>query len=279
MRRFCIGFFAVLGWAAAQTGPLPRWVLDLSRAKRHLRANFERMPNYVCLETIHRFESNRRNPQFRPLDTVRLQVALVAGQEVFAWEGVGQLTESDPGSWIHRGLIGTGTFAGTARNLFVHDAGRTTGFGEGTDGGKRVLRFDFEIPEIFHPMQLQWGSLSGWVGERGSFRVDGETLDLLEIADNATDIPPELGIMETTTVIRYGRVRIGESEVILPASAETLMTRFDGTSYRNVTEFSACREYVADSNISFGPAFVSDSTITYTPEGKRDAPAPRPGAK
>ncbi len=279
MRVLAAGFLAVLAWSAPQTGELPRWVLDLSRIKRHLKANFARLPNYVCAQTIHRYASTRKSPETRPLDVLRLEVALVGGRELFAKEGAGQFSEDDPSVFISQGSIGTGAFSQTASNLFVHDAGRTTGFQEERDGGKPVFRYDYDIPQMLNPMKMSWGSVSAWVGERGSYWVDPETLDLLEIENNATDIAPELGIMDAYTIIKYAKVRIGESDVLLPASAEMVMTRFDGTRTRNVTEFSSCREYSTESRISFGPAFVSDSKVTYGGEKKSNAPPAGPPAR
>ncbi len=274
MRLVWIILVGLLGWAAPQTGELPRWVLDLSRIKRHLRANFEHMPNFVCLETIQRSQSARRNSPFRALGVLRLEVAVVGGRELYAPEGAGLLKRMDLTALISQGAIGDGDFSGTPFNLFVHDGGRTTGFEEEFDGGKKLLRYDYEIPQMQHPRTMSAGSRSAVVGERGSFWVDPETLDLVEIEENATDIPPGLGIMEATTNIRYGRVRIGKTDALLPSTATLVISNFDGSVSRNVMEFSGCREYVSESTISFGPAYVSDSKVTYGGEiqGKPAAP-------
>jgi hypothetical protein len=275
MRLLSIGVLAILAWAAPQTSELPAWVINLARIKRHLKANFQRMPNYVCLQTIHRFQSTRRNPEFRPLDVLRLEVAVVGGHELFAREGAHRFTEDDPVVFISQGSIGTGAFSTTASNLFVYDAGRTTGFQEERDGGKPVFRYDYDIPQMLSPMKMSWGSVSAWVGERGSYWIEPETLDLLEIEDNATDIAPELGIMDSSTTIKYGRMRIGEADVLLPVTAEMTMSRYDGTRSRNVTGFSSCRAYTTESTITFGPSFVSDSKVTYGGE-TRSGPPPAP---
>ena len=36
----------------------------------------------------------------------------------------------------------------------------------------------------------------------------------------AEEIPPQLGVFDTTTRINYARIRIGVSDVLLPQSAE-----------------------------------------------------------
>lgn len=254
-----IGILSLLAWAAPQTSELPLWVLELSRIKRHLRANFERVPNFVCMETVERSQKMRARARLQHLDTIRLEVAFVGGKELFARPGAKQFTESDPAALISQGAFGTGAFSTTAINLFVHDVARTTGYGEERDGGKVVLRYDFEIPQMLAHYRLSSGSVTAEVGEQGSFWVDRETLDLREIEVRATSIPIALNVAELTTTIHFERVHIGSSDVILPKLAEMVMSSFDGGRNRNVTAFSGCREYMSESRITFkeeapGPA-------------------------
>jgi hypothetical protein len=269
VRWLSIGVVALLELSALPAQDLPDWVLQLSRAKHHARSNFERLPNYACFQTVERFDKGPRDRVFRPLDTLHLEVAFVGGKELYA-RGGGHFDAESPSDLISTGAFGTGTFTSTARNLFVLDASRPTGWSrEYRDGKPEALRFDFEISQMKGPLTLQTGSVTAVVGERGSFWVDPESLDLLEIEDHAVDIPPELLMIDSQTNIRYAKVRIGSSDVILPRTAEMLVLRSSGGISRNVSEFSGCREYGSESTITFG----DDPPLPQT------APPPPPPAK
>ncbi len=272
MRPVILLTVAACGLGAPQSQELPRWVLELSRVKRHLRANFERLPNYVCLQTVNRFEKAPNVRDFRLVDTWRLDVAQVGNHEMLALAGTGSLEAEAPPEVLQQGAFGTGAYSSLARNLFVNDAGRTTGWGEEQMDGRAAFRFDFEIPQMVSAYLLQSGSAKAIVGERGSYWVDAASLDLLRMEDSATDIPPTLPIQEVRTAIRYAKVRIGASEVILPQSAETTIVNFDGRQSRNVMDFSGCREYGSESKITFGEP-VPAQDLSLPAPGRKGVPA------
>lgn len=83
---------------------LPRDVILLGKIKQKMKQNLSRIPNYTCLETIQR---GRRAPErfvisvpgkqvpFRRTDVVRLEVAEVGNQELFAHVGEHNFEKSD----------------------------------------------------------------------------------------------------------------------------------------------------------------------------------------
>ena len=84
-----------------------------------------------------------------------------------------------------------------------------------------------------------------------SYWVDPETKDLIRLEEFAVDIPPTLDIKENLTSVTYGRVKIGEAQVLLPLSAETTVSNVSGWRAKNHIDFSGCREYKAESIIRF----------------------------
>src|SRR5437870_12723323 len=72
--------------AAAQTESPPEVVL-LSRIKQHMKARLLQVPNYTCLETVERWQQISASAKFKPVDTVRVEVAEVDGKELFARPG------------------------------------------------------------------------------------------------------------------------------------------------------------------------------------------------
>lgn len=231
---------------------LPQWVLQLSRIKRQAKAELVRLPNFACVETINRFQKQPSSAVFKPLNTVRMDVAFVDGKELVApVGGTGAFQEMDMRALSYGGVIGTGAFAAVARNLFVNDTGRTTGWGEERILERPALRYDFVIPEMQAGYTITSGFASASVGIEGTFWADAETLELLRVEEHAVDIPPSLGIQDTSTTVTYARTHIGASDVLLPRWAETVLTNTNGWRGRNEIEFTGCREYVADSVIRF----------------------------
>jgi hypothetical protein len=181
-----------------------------------------------------------------------MDVAFVDGKELVAPVGAaGAFQEMDIRRLSYGGVIGTGAFSAVARNLFVNDNGRTTGWGEERILETPALRYDFVVPEMQAGYTISSGSATASVGLEGTFWADAETLELLRVEEHAVDIPPGLGIQDTSTTVTYARTRIGASNVLLPRWAETVVINTDGWRGRNAIEFTNCREYVADSVIRF----------------------------
>ncbi len=252
MSRLAIGVtIALSGWATLAAQDLPEWVLQLSRIKRQARTELERLPDFACGQTIQRFERRPHAVNFKPIDTLRLEVAYVGNKELYAPAGGGSFSEPDLAHLGAGGAMGTGPFSAVARNLLVYDHGRVTGHGSDRIQDRPALCFDFEIPEMFAGYSLSSGSRTGTAGLQGTFCADAETLTLLRIEEKAVDIPADLLIEEAFTAVDYSLTRIGASQVLLPKSAEMRINGYDGLIRRNVIEFSNCREYTAQSVIHF----------------------------
>jgi len=242
---------AVLLMAVLPGQDLPPGLLLLARVKQHGRATFEHIPNYACLETIHRFEKPRNATSFRSVDTLHLEVASVDGKELFARQGAA-FEDEDLHVFISQGVISSGAFSSTPLNLFVRDVARITPLPqEGMIAGS-MLGFHFEESVMAAGLVVQSGGGKGQAGLRGAFWVDPQTLDLVRIEEQAVDLPPLLLMRDLTTSIDYARTHIGSSDPLLPQSAETAITDFYGAERKNSIEFSGCREYTSESTIHFG---------------------------
>jgi hypothetical protein len=57
--------------------------------------NLARLPNYTCVQTIERSHRAARKKIFERQDLMRLEVALVGGQERFAWPGAKRIEETE----------------------------------------------------------------------------------------------------------------------------------------------------------------------------------------
>src|SRR5580704_12121481 len=101
------GWLVILAAALAQAQPDTS--LE-SKITARVAENLEGLPNYTCGLSIERFSRKTHKEKFERLDTVRVEVAYVDGQELFGWPGAGRIEESQLSNLVS-GTIGTGDFA------------------------------------------------------------------------------------------------------------------------------------------------------------------------
>jgi len=266
MWKLCgLVLLACSGSAVAAPDDLPREMVMLARFKQQMRQILSQVHNYTCLETIERSVQGRRAKVFSPLDTVLLEVSSLEGKELLAWPGARRFHEADPSSFVSGGLMGSGVFATYARNVFLYDTTTIQYYGYEDMAGSPVARFDFRVPEVWSKYQIQANGGSAKVATTGSFWIDPTSLDLVRMEVRADKIPASLGIENTVTIIDYARMRIGDSEVLMPQGAKLRLTLLSGEVRRNEIQFSHCREYRTDSSIRFdmpdAPAAVPPPTV------------------
>ncbi|MGH9559110.1 MAG: hypothetical protein ACRD30_07705 [Bryobacteraceae bacterium] len=249
-------FFAVLCAAAAcvsaqpaRLGGLSPELLTLLQIRQRMLANLDRQPDYTCHETIER--SRRAGPSrpFEPRDTLRLEVALIDGTEMFGWPGENGFDETDPRDIVADGAMGNGDFALHARAIFENASAVFTF--RGLSAG--LLKYDFRVPRELSRYQLRVGSQQAFVGYGGSILADAATLDIQSIEIAADGIPPALGLSQTLDRMEYATQRIGSGDFLLPASSELIMADRGGGANRNRVVFDGCREFKGEVSVSFNP--------------------------
>jgi hypothetical protein len=78
------------------------------------------------------------------------------------------------------------------------------------------------------------------------------TYDIVRLALQSSDIPPQLMLVESSHSVDYARIKLGEDEFLLPQTAGSRMIKFSGEESVNRVEFTQCHLYGAESSISFG---------------------------
>jgi hypothetical protein len=239
---------AVLLWVPPAAGGSEE-ILD--QIKEKVRANLSRQPDYMCLETVDRFWRRSAASEFERLDTLHLEVGLAGDREMFAWRGARKFSDKDLSDLVGSGAVGSGNFAMRARNVFLSGGATFTDRGEALVGERKALRFDYEVPARASGYRVRGAAFEAVVGFHGSFWVDAATLDLLRLEVEADDIPAELGLARTHDVLEYAPIRIGEADFILPSSSQLTMVSARGHENQNRTRFTGCRQYTAESRLSF----------------------------
>ncbi len=250
-RLIAVSLFAAAGLAHPPQTPLKPEVIQLSRIRIRAIENLSRLPNYTCRETIER--SIRKPPanRFQLVDTVRLEVALVKGKELFGWPGAEKFEEGDIGDMVKGGAIGNGNFANHARSIFMGGGAKFNYVGESTVDGSAAIRWNFHVPQMQSRYMLRIGTDQGIAGYHGSFWVDPKTLDLIRLEVIADEIPPGLPLKIASDRMDYAVVKIGDGDFLLPKGSQMTLTDSLGNENRNRTVFTNCRQYGTESTISF----------------------------
>jgi hypothetical protein len=203
---------------------------------------------------------------------VRIEVALVDGDELYAWPGSKKFQDTKIVDMVKGGAIGSGIFALHAKSVFQSNAPQYTFVGERiTEDGRQTLRWDYKVPLALSGYTLRSAPYEATVGYHGSFWVDAKTLDVLRLEVHADDIPPRLEIQTAANAIEYQRVKLGEEEFLLPSKSELRMTATDGHLSLNRTTFTGCRQYAGESKITFEDPETNTEAATL-PERSLDIP-------
>jgi len=259
--RLLFGIAAsALAWGQAAAPPpiaglesLPPASQLLARIRIHMADVLEHQPDYTCLETVERAYRATGARRTTLDDTIRLEVALVDGKEMFAWPGSKKFEETDLRKLIPNGTFGNGNFALHARSVFL---GRVATFeyrGQElyTGAPGPLERYDFHVPRLVSGYTIRMEERSGIAGYHGSFWADKQTLDVRRLEVIAEEIPPELGIQAASDRVDYARLRIGTGDFLLPVESELKMADKFNIESQNRVHFTNCRQYSGESTLKF----------------------------
>ncbi len=224
----------------------------LEAIRRKMSALLRRMPDYTCVETIERWKRGQPCADCRSWERLRLEVAVIGGKERFAWPGAAQFEDREIEQIVPPGAIGTGDFSGFAAAVFLSEAAEFEGPFEDRVDGAAAWRYSYRVPPAASRYTLRDGLNSLRVAYRGAFWVDRQSLDLMRLDVEADGLPaPPLQIASARTTIRYQRLPMGASPVLLPVSSELVLTDTSGRTSRNRTSFGHCRQYTGSSAVRF----------------------------
>ena len=152
-----------------------------------------RQPDYTCTETVERTRQ-AAGSRSRIEDTLRLEVALVDGKEMFAWPGSKQFEDRDLSELVSTGMFGDGNFATYARILFLTNLAVFDERGQAQLNGRPSWRYDFRVSRSAGGSRLRVDGREAVVGFHGSFYADPMTLDVRRIEVEVEDIPAALKV-------------------------------------------------------------------------------------
>lgn len=239
------------GVFAAETGQLAPEVATLAQIKYRMAQTLARQPNYTCVQQVERSQRRLPKGRYELHDLLRIEVALVDGKEMYAWPGSRRFEDVELSAMVTGGAIGTGNFALHARAVFQTNSPRFRHIGPAEWNGRKTVRYDYVVPQMTSGYRIRVKDREAVVGYHGSFWADAETLELVRLEVVADDIPPSLGVVSAHDAMEYARVKIGESEFLLPKSSELVMADIFGNENRNRTTFTSCKQYSGESVLVF----------------------------
>jgi hypothetical protein len=223
----------------------------------------QRQPDYTCTETVERTRQAVGNHS-RIEDTLRLEVALVDGKEMFAWPGSKQFEDRDLSELVSTGMFGNGNFATYARILFLTNMAVFEDRGKTELEGRPSWRYDFRVSRSTGGSRLRVNSREAVVGFHGSFYADPTTLDVRRIEVEAEDIPAELKLLDAETTVDLARLRIGDEDYLLPVGSQLMMAMPDVVN-RNSVRFSSCRKFTGESTLLFNDPILTAASAPTAP--------------
>jgi hypothetical protein len=264
MAVWCAGIICLRAQSPAPMDPAPSQLLQDIRAREMSILNH--LPNYTCIETVERSHRSSSTHAFKLLDTLRLEVALVDGKEMYGWPGAKKFENTELRDIVSgSGAIATGDFALHARAIFGGSA--TFDYrGTGVDGNRKWVRFDYSVALARSGFEIRTGGKHAIVAYHGSFEADPDTLDAQRIEVIADEVPQELGLKRSTDHLEYARTRIGDSDFLLPSQSELTMVDVDGGENRNHVRFSSCRQFAGESVLSFADPSPSANAPAHVEE-------------
>jgi hypothetical protein len=236
-------------WAQTSDASSPESAGLLEQIKQHATEDLASLPNYVCVDSIERSLWIPGEREFRRLDRVHAELAHIEGADRFSWIGNSAFQSRTPTVMVGYGAGFGGDFSDNRTLVFKNSQAKLSYAGRVTIDGRLALRFEFDHPR--GALGVANGNQSGLTAARGAFWIDPQTLDLLQLDIEGYAIPSDLAVRSISDSTTYWRVLIGQRIVLLPRNSEFRLEHADGTGRRNASVFSNCREYTADSTLTF----------------------------
>ena len=247
----------------------------LARAIQKAIERARTIPNYTCVETVTRVyfqpaavslprdcailleQRRRRTPDIvlnaYATDRLRLDVTMSSRGEIFSWSGASRFEDHDIDHVVRNGPMGTGSFGGFLTTIFTSDAKRFVFERSLSVNGRVTMEYSFQVAQPDSHYKVKLNQDWTYVPYSGTFQVDPESGDVLSMAVTTGASPPATGMCQSTTLLDFARVRIGNEQFMLPGHARQRFVYPSVEETENSTTFTNCREFRGESTVTFSP--------------------------
>ena len=266
MRRQLLLLAALAAGASAQPDP----DVLLLRASETVLNTLDRLPRYMCTQTIDRsqYEPDRsvfvkdcedlklaRGKSWKlertTADRLRLDVGIAGQREIYSWVGENQFGNRSLFDIVGDGSMSTGYFNGFLELIFRSDNADFSYVGETTEGSRKLMEYRYRVPLDASHYVFRSSGKAVTTAYEGSILIDPETAELVRLTLRTSHLPPETGTCEATTTMNYTRFRLNGSDFLLPVETHLHIDALSGLEMENRTVYSACHEFLGESTLKF----------------------------
>lgn len=241
-----ISTFALLALVAQSSDPAIAGVIAA------VRSFDQRLPNFICKQVTTRYVGETNDGPWKQTDTFAEQLTYFNRKEshkVISINGKAVDNKRRPG----RGLQANSMFGGMLQHVFREESKAVfERNGEDTIDGRKVIRLRYRVARENSKWTTRRGGKIYVRAFSGNIWADANTLDVLRLTgqiEPETGDPAWLGGIKTD--LRYGFVKVGEQEHLLPVRSE-IRLEVDKKPRKNVIEFSEFKQYTTETKIEFG---------------------------
>lgn len=269
--------FAVTIACSAQPAADPTTVL--ARARDKLLDRDDRVPNYVCVETVDR--SYLKNPGkntrsgYHPAscdeimgaktrgkdplkvdatDRLRLDVKISEGHEIGSWAGARKFDSRNLVDFVGGGPFGTGPLGTLIGDIFLNPGAHFAYQGEETLNGAFVLKYEYQVGLESSHYLIRAGNTWVPTAFHGGLWIEPGSFDLRRLTAGSSELPPETLACVADMDVTYERSPIGSRDFLLPRTSQLHFVMRDWTETHSLTTFSSCHAYHAESTLRFDDA-------------------------
>ncbi len=237
----------------------------LRRVTRKVMDAIDSLPKYMCTETIERLQyepaSSRTHEPCEPdphqrtrlmtSDRLRLDVAVSAAREMYSWVGESRFEDRSLFDLVGGGALSTGSFSSFLMVVFRTDNTAFSYRGPVTEGGRRLEAYEYRVPKAVSHYVYVGSGRHVTTGYFGAIFVDPQTADLVRLEVHTEGLPPETGSCQSSSTLAYTRVRLNDTDFLLPGRSELTLSEANGAELKNTTAFSNCHEFLGESKLHF----------------------------
>jgi hypothetical protein len=248
---------ALAGFPTAAAPSASEEAFALAEAARNSLNYAATLPDFICTESVRRYEDMKRKEKqnWTLKDTLTLQLSYFGHVEDYKLTTVnGKRTYrsyEEMGGAESQGEFGSlllSIFRDAPRSRFAWDHWTTL-----RRRRTHVYRFHIGLEESTYNVQFasSWqGSMTARTGQHGFIYVDAESNRVVRVYADADSIPPDFPVTNVYTLLDYDFVDVGGHAFLLPIRALVRMGT-NRVQTRNEMAFESYRKFSSDANITF----------------------------
>jgi hypothetical protein len=233
------------------------------------------LPDYICSQVTRRFVDPTGGEAWHATDVILARLTYFEKKEDYKLVTVNNTVTTDKGYTSVGGAISQGEFGSMMRELFDSESNAEFRWENwATLHGRPSYGFSYTVPLAHSQYTIHYQGKANDQGQtivagyHGSIFIDQVTSHILRIALEADNIPDDFPVRRSSVVLTYGFAKIGDSEFLLPSTAE-FRSLADHTATKNLVEFRNYRKFSTDARI------IDDTDVPSSNDDQTQEQAPK----